>query len=218
MTRAMKGIARATVAPMAIALSLAWTSALCSCKGKGSWRVGAAPDAAADAQADGAPAEAGPKEGGATTAAATVEAGPPDDVMPPPTSDELTTRTRHLLEALAQDDATLAADILFPRDGWIATRDAEDAGKDWERKINAPFRKTIHRLSRKEKALDQAQSVAIEPGAALTQVTPRRHGWKKPLWVLTGARVTFVVDGRTHTLSIREMTAWRGAWYVTRLK
>jgi hypothetical protein len=218
MKGAMKGIARATVAPMAIALSLAWTSALCSCKGKGSWRVGVAPDAAADAQADGAPAEAGPKQGGATTAAATVEAGPPDDVMPPPTSDELTTRARHLLEALAQDDATLADDILFPRDGWIATRDAEDAGKDWEKKIHAPFRKTIHRLSRKEKGLDQAQSVAIEPGAALTQVTPKRHGWKKPLWVLTGARVSFVVDGRTRTLSIREMTAWRGAWYVTRLK
>ena len=27
-----------------------------------------------------------------------------------------------------------------------------------------------------------------------------------------------VVDGKTRTLSIREMTAWRGAWYVTRLK
>jgi hypothetical protein len=29
--------------------------------------------------------------------------------------------------------------------------------------------------------------------------------------------LTFVVDGRTHAMSIREMTAWRGAWYVTRL-
>jgi hypothetical protein len=215
----MKGIARSAGAPLAIALSLASSCVLLGCRTKGGWRVGAAPDAAVDAQADGAAAEAGPKEGGATTAAAaTAEAGPPDDVMPPTTSEELTTRTRHLLEAMAQDDASLAADILFPRDGWIATRDAEDAGKEWERKVNAPFRKTIHRLSRKEKGLDRAQSVAIEPGAALSQVTPKRHGWKKPLWTLTGARVSFVVDGRTRTLSIREMTAWRGAWYVTRLK
>jgi hypothetical protein len=137
--------------------------------------------------------------------------------MPAPASDELTTRTRHLLEAVAQDDGSLAADILFPRDGWIATRDAEDAGKDWEKKVNAPFRKAIHRLSRREKGMDRAQLVAIEPGGALSQVTPKRHGWKKPLWVLTGARVSFVVDGKTRTLSIREMTAWRGAWYVTRL-
>ena len=66
--------------------------------------------------------------------------------------------------------------------------------------------------------MDRAQLVAIEPGGALSQVTPKRHGWKKPLWILTGARVSFVVDGKTRTLSIREMTAWRGAWYVTRLK
>jgi hypothetical protein len=214
----MKGIAREAIAPLAIAL-VASSIALVGCRTKGSWRVSAAPDAAVDASVDGGPAEAGPKEGGAVTAAAAAaEGGPPDDVMPPPTSDELITRTRHLLEALAQDDASLAADILFPRDGWLATRDAEDAGKDWEKKVNAPFRKTVHRLSRKEKGLERAQSVAIEPGAALTQVTPKRHGWKKALWVLTGARVSFVVDGRTRTLSIREMTAWRGAWYVTRLK
>jgi hypothetical protein len=213
----MKGIARAAFAPLAIAL-VASSIGLSACRSKGGWRVGAAPDAGVDATADGAPAEAGAKEGGAVTSARAAEAGPPDDVMPPPTSEELTTRTRHLLEALSQDDASLAADIVFPRDGWLATRDAEDAGKDWEKKVNAPFRKTIHRLSRKEKGLDHAQSVAIEPGAAPTQVTPKRHGWKKPLWVLTGARVSFVVDGRTRTLSIREMTAWRGAWYVTRLK
>jgi hypothetical protein len=32
------------------------------------------------------------------------------------------------------------------------------------------------------------------------------------------SRLTFVVDGRTKTLTIREMTAWRGAWYITRLR
>jgi hypothetical protein len=32
------------------------------------------------------------------------------------------------------------------------------------------------------------------------------------------SRLTFVVDGHTRSLSIREMTAWRGAWYVTRLR
>src|SRR5579863_2721293 len=114
----MKGIARGAVAPLAIALSLASACALPGCKPKGGWRVGGtAPDASAEVRPDGAAPEAGAKEGGATAATAASEAGPPDDEMPPPTSDELTTRTRHLLEAVAQDDASLAADILFPRDG-----------------------------------------------------------------------------------------------------
>jgi len=33
-----------------------------------------------------------------------------------------------------------------------------------------------------------------------------------------GSRLTFLVAGHTRTLSIREMTAWRGAWYVTRFR
>jgi hypothetical protein len=33
-----------------------------------------------------------------------------------------------------------------------------------------------------------------------------------------GSRITFVIDGRTRTLPLRELTAWRGEWYVTRLR
>jgi hypothetical protein len=163
-------------------------------------------DAAADARA------------AAPVAEASVDpTAPPDDAIPPTSSDELTARSRHLLEAVTKDDATLAGDILFPRDGWLATRDAPDPGHDWEKRAAGPFRRTIHALSRRRKDAASAQFVSIELGHAMRQVTPQRHGWKKVLWSVTGSRVTFVVDGRTRTLAIHEMTAWRGAWYVTRL-
>jgi hypothetical protein len=142
---------------------------------------------------------------------------PPDDAIPPMASEELSARSRHLLEAIAKDDATLAADMLFPRDGWLATRDAVDAGREWEKRAAGPFRRAVHALSRHRKDIAGAQFVSFELGHAMTQVTPQRHGWKKALWTVTGSRMTFVVDGRTRTLSVREMTAWRGAWYVTRL-
>jgi hypothetical protein len=200
--------------PRWAAAAMALSFLLCGCRPRPGWRVGPATDASTDAPVD---APAAPTEAGAS-ATASLEAGPADDEMPPATSDELTERTRHLLEAVGKDESDLATDILFPRDGWLATRDADDAGKDWEKKIAAPFRKALHRLSRRAKGIDRARFVSIELGQALSQVTPKRHGWKKPLWVLVGARVSFVVDGRTRTLSIREMTAWRGAWYVTRLK
>jgi hypothetical protein len=145
-------------------------------------------------------------------------APPPDEETPSSSGDELSARARHLLEAIARDDAQLAVDIVFPRDGWLATRDAADPGKDWEKHVSGPFRRAIHAMSRRHADLERAQFVSLEMGHALNQETPRRHGWKKPLWTTRECRLTFVVDGRTRTLAIREMTAWRGAWYVTRLR
>jgi hypothetical protein len=164
------------------------------------------------------PSDAAPDghEAGAPTA---LDAAPPrDDAILPRSNDELVVRARHLMEAIAQDDVTLASDIIFPRDAWLATRDAADPGKDWDVHVATPFRKAVHVLSRRERHLNQFQVVSIELGGAMEQVEPRRHGWKKPLWLLSGSRLTFVVDGHTRTLPIREMVAWRGDWYVTRLR
>jgi len=154
----------------------------------------------------------------AGVAAPIVEAGPPDEAIPPSSSEELTERARHLLEAIAKDQPDLATDILFPRDAWLAAHDAVDPGKDWEAHVATPFRKAVRAQSRRHHGLDRAQFASLELGHTLAQATLHRHGWKKPLWVVRGSRLSFVVDGRTHTLPIHEMTAWRGAWYVTRLR
>ncbi|MDP9149601.1 MAG: hypothetical protein M3O36_06635 [Myxococcota bacterium] len=168
---------------------------------------GRGPDGAADA-----------REGGLARMTMDASPTPADDAIPATSSEELTVRARHLLEAIAKDDAELAVDIVFPRDAWLATRDAADPGKDWERRVTGPFRKAVHGMSRKHKNLLSAQFASLELGRSVEQVTPRRHSWKKALWTVNGARLTFVVDGHTRTLPIREMTGWRGAWYVTRLR
>jgi hypothetical protein len=185
----------------------AWTllvPALASCRGLHGSSADAGPaDAASDAG-----------DGGGSSA---IDAGPADDAIPPTASDELTARAKHLLEAIAQDNAELAADMQFPRAGWMATRDAADPGKEWDKRVAGPFRRAVHSQWRRHKDLDRGQFVSFELGHAMVQVTPRRHGWQKPLWTVTGSRLTFVAEGKTKTLTIREMTAWRGAWYVTRL-
>jgi hypothetical protein len=197
---------------MATAVVLALLS---GCKGGGhASPSGASPSIAPAVDADAVARDAGPP--------VVVDAAPPpDDGMLPPPSEELVVRARHLLEAIARDDASLAGDILFPRDGWVATRDAADPGKDWDARAAAPFRRAVHALSRRHRgldSLDHAQVVSLELGGALVQATPRKHAWKRPLWTVAGSRLTFVVDGHTRTLPIREMVAWRGAWYVTRLR
>jgi hypothetical protein len=161
-----------------------------------------------------------PSDGGVDGAAAVVgfdADAPPDDAVPSTANDELGPRARHLLEAIVKDDSGLAADILFPRDAWIATRDSADPGKDWTKRVAAPFHRSVHALSKRRLGVDP-QFVSLEIGRSMQQETPRKHGWKKSLWTVRESRLTFTVDGRTRVLSIREMTAWRGAWYVTRLR
>lgn len=163
-------------------------------------------------------------DGGIRDAAAESEAGPvqeavepAEDALPPATSDELTTRARHLLEAIQKDDADLAVDIIFPRDGWLSVRDTSNGGKEWDHRVALPFRRIVHRLSHRHD-LERAEFVSMELGKTTVPATVRRRGWKKPIWLASGSRITFVVDGHTKSLSIRQMAAWRGAWYVTELR
>jgi len=181
--------------------------ALCGCKGSRGGTGADAGDAASgdvhEARNVGVPIDAG---------------APPDDSIPATSSDELTARARHLLEALGKGDPVLASDIVFPRDGWLALRDEADPGRDWSKRMDGPFEKAVRAVARHHRELDRAQFVSIDLGHAVVQATPRRHGWKKPLWTVHGSRLTYAVDGHTRTVAIREMTAWRGAWYVTRLR
>ena len=165
-------------------------------------------------------AEAGASDAGRDASAATLAFDadpPPDDALPSASTEELSTRARHLLEAIAKDDSGLASDILFPRDAWIATRDSVDPGKEWARRLAAPFRRAVHALSKRHAGVD-AQFVSLQLGRPMKQEVPHKRAWKKPVWTVRESRITYVVDGRTRVLSIREMTAWRGAWYVTRLR
>jgi hypothetical protein len=164
---------------------------------------------------DAAPADGG---GGGLEAAASaaIDAGAPaDDSIPATSSDELTMRARHLLEAVAKDDPDLATDIVFPRAAWLALNDSNDPAREWDKRVDRPFRRALHRLSRHA---DGAQFVSLELGHSVLQELVKRHGWRKPLWSVRDSRLTYVESGHTRTISIREMTAWRGAWYITRLR
>ncbi len=169
----------------------------------------------------GSAADAGAPDGGVEARQGAPDAGadaaPADDAIPPTSGEELNVRAKHLLEAIAQNNSDLASDFLFPRDGWFATRDAVDPGKEWEKRVAHPFQRALRGLSHRHPDLARAQFASLDLGHSMTQATPKRHGWQKPLWMVTGSHLTFVVDGRTRTLPVREMVAWRGAWYVTRL-
>jgi len=220
----MAATARGFVAAAALCAVVGGAGGAVGCKsssgGPAAGGDAAGPSASAGASAVSARAGSASADAGASAGpGAGADAGvPPDDLMPPASSDELTARARHLLEAVGKDDADLAADIEFPRNGWLAMRDAEDTGKDWSKRVDGPFRKSLHGYFKRHESIGRAQFVSFELGHAVVQTNVHKHGWKKPLWTVHGSHLTYVVDGHTRTLVVHEMTAWRGAWYVTRLR
>jgi hypothetical protein len=153
--------------------------------------------------------------------AATVarDAGLPEDTaMPAASSEELTTRMRHLVEAIAQDNPELAADVILPRDAYLAAYDANDPGKAWDRKVGSTFRKHVHAVHKRHKGAEKATFVSFEIGRAITQVSPKKGDLKRPLWRVKRSRLTVSIDGKEHKIEIAEMISWRGAWYVAKLR
>lgn len=148
------------------------------------------------------------------------DAGPSadDTALPPAGSEELSARMRHLLEAIVQGNGELANDVLFPRDGYLLLRDSPDAAKAWEKKVASPFQRSVDRMHKHTKGIANAKFVGFELGHSVQQVTPKRKDWKAPVWRVKGSKLTFTVDGKQHQIRIAEMTAYRGAWYVTRLR
>jgi hypothetical protein len=158
-------------------------------------------------------------DGGGDARATTARPSHPDDsALPSAESEELTARMRHLVEALAHQNPDLARDVLFPRDAYLALRDVQDPANGWDKRVSTPFRSAIERTHKRTPGIEHAKFVSFEIGSTIVQVQPKKKDWKKPLWTVKRSRITFVVDKKPHTLEIAEMTAWRGAWYVTRLR
>lgn len=141
-----------------------------------------------------------------------------DSAMPASSGEDLDNRMAHLLEAIAQNNPDLAADALFPRDAYVALKDVPDPQKVWEKRVSTPFRRNVERMHKRMKGIERARFVSFEIGRAIVQVSPKKREFKKPLWRVKHSKLSFTIDGKPRQIDIAEMTAWRGAWYVTRLR
>lgn len=173
----------------------------------------AVPDAAVALQV-----RASPVDGGATGSASTDAGLIEDTAMPGARGDDLQTRMGHLLEAIAQNNADLAGDALFPREAYVSSKDTPDPQKAWEKKVSTVFHRSVERSHKRMTGIEHAKFVSFELGHSIVQITPKKKDFTKPLWRVKHSKLTFSIDGKMRHLDIAEMTAWRGAWYVTRLR
>ncbi len=146
------------------------------------------------------------------------DAGVDDDAQPGPADEELTTRMRHLLESIAQGDPALAPDVLYPRDAWVRSRDTSDPGKAWDTKVKPAFLRDLQKLHRRNKGIDRAHFVSFELGHTVVNSPARARDLKKPVWRVRHSKLTYTLDQKIKRIDIAEMTAFRGAWYVTKLR
>lgn len=178
-----------------------------------------------DAGADGGKLDArtlatdGGAEAGETSAPPPPPAvtAPPIDLTPPPNDADLAARAKHLLEAITQDNADLARDILLPRDAYLKNRDVKDPGKTWEIKVYNPFQKSVHRAHKRHPNLGRAIFVSVELGHDASTVSARPKEWKYDVWRVSRSRIVYSLDGNVLHLELGELTSFRGAWYVTHL-
>ncbi len=173
----------------------------------------------AEAGAARASSDAGDAEAGApTTPRKEWDAGVEDDAFPSAADDELVLRMKHLLEAIAANNPSLAPDLLYPRDAWVRSRDNTDPGKAWDHKVKPAFLRDIAKLHKRTKSIERARFVSFELGHAVAHLPVKRRDLKRPLWRVKHSKLTFTIDDKVKHLDVAEMTAFRGAWYVTRLR
>lgn len=139
-------------------------------------------------------------------------------MLPAVGGDDLQTRMHHLLEAIVQNNPDLANDAVFPREAFITVKDVPDPQKTWEKKVSGAFRRDVERLHKNLKGVAHAKFVSFELGHTITQTPPKKKDFNKPLWRVRHSKLIVSIEGKSHTIEISEMTAWRGAWYVTRLR
>jgi hypothetical protein len=165
-----------------------------------------------------AEAEASATFDSAADTAAESGPGPAIDALPPSQSDELTTRARHLLEAIAKDDPSLATDIVFPRDAYVTAKDAADPGKQWDDKVATAFQKQVHLLHKRTTGVERAMFTSFEMGVPISQVVPKKHDTRVALWKVRHCRLNFTIDGKLARIDVAELMSWRGAWYVLEVR
>jgi hypothetical protein len=141
-----------------------------------------------------------------------------EDALPSSIAPDLADRSRHLVEAIAHDDPTLAQDFVFPRDAYAASHDRSDASSVWDKKVLALFQRDVHALHKKIKNSAHATFLSFDLGHEVQQITPKPKDFNRPLWRVKHSKITVSIDGKTDRIDVPEMMGWRGAWYVTRLR
>lgn len=144
---------------------------------------------------------------------------PQNKKKPELASDDLTTRARHLFDALKSDDPKGAADFFFPREPFLPLKDIAKPGKYWDQLFRI-YENDIHELHRKRgKDLEGAEFEAFELGSPPGWVKPGEEANKIGYYRTFNGKLRFKkASGKTGTIEVKTIISWDDGWYVTHLQ
>jgi hypothetical protein len=170
-------------------------------------------DAATEARFDaGSSADAGPNDAGTD---ASSDAGLGAGALPARTSDELTLRMRHLMEAIVNDNADLGRDALYPRKDFLKRSTAKDPARYWDKRVYEAFQKAIHRQHNKVHGMARAKFQSFDVGTVSGSVQSKE--WSGITHQAKHGKLLMMIDGKPATIMVEELVGYDGHWYILKL-
>jgi hypothetical protein len=156
-------------------------------------------------------------DGGLSDASAggSSDAGLTAGALPARTSDELTLRMRHLMEAIVNDNADLGRDALYPRKDFLKRSSTKDPSHYWDKRIYEAFQKSIHRLHKKIHGVDRAKFQSFDVGTVSGSVQSKE--WTGITHQSKHGKLLMMIDGKPVTIPVAELVAYDGHWYLLKL-
>jgi hypothetical protein len=161
----------------------------------------------------------------AATDAADDASAPVDPGTLPQTRDrprdnpQLQDRARGLLDAIVQDDASLALSAFFPVSAYKQVKAMATPEADWKRRLAANYKRDIHALHERL-ALRPGDAKFIEleiPTERARWVEPGEEGNKIGYFRVYGTKLRYQTDHGAGAVDVSSLISWRGEWYVVHL-
>jgi hypothetical protein len=141
---------------------------------------------------------------------------PANKTRPPPTSDDLSERAGHLLDAIAQNDPAVADDFFFPREPFLPLKDVADPGRYFDQLL-ATYHRDIRSLHAERKDWAGVSFVSFELGTTPTWVMPGKEYNKIGYFRTFGGKLRYRLGEKVKEMTVSTIISWDGRWYVTHL-
>jgi hypothetical protein len=140
---------------------------------------------------------------------------PQTRVLPKDDDPAFQARVRVLWQAIVDDDAAAAMPAFFPKAAYVQLKNLGNAAGDYDYRLAGYFKLDVHaahRLLGPDAATARLVRLDV-PAANAEWMWPGSEENKVAYYRVYGSRLSYTVNGKTHSLGIFSMLSWRGQWY-----
>jgi len=145
---------------------------------------------------------------------------PQTEDKPSTTDERFQRRIKLLVQAIRDDDPSLALPAFFPVIAYRQVKDVAKPDRDWKLRLVAAFERNVHEYHRElGAAAKTAELSAVEvPEDKARWMKPGSEGNRIGYYRVLRSRLRLsLADGKTKEFEITSLISWRGEWYVVHL-